>query len=102
MSKRRVELIYFEGCPNVSLARDNLRTALVAAGREWTWTKWDLLADSTPEHLRRYGSPTVLVDGRDVTGGDAGGAARPCRVDGAPSVTAILEQLEERPEKLSG
>ena len=103
MSEERVEFIYFEGCPNTSLARDNLRAALCSAGHELTWTKWDLLADSTPEHLRRYGSPTVLVDGRDVTGGDGGGTAKPsCRADGAPSVAAILEKLEELAEELEG
>ncbi len=94
MSKQTVELIVFEGCPNESLARANLRAALVSAGRELTWMQWDLLADWTPKHLRRYGSPTVLVDGRDVTGKDTGGAAMPCRGDGAPSVASILEKLE--------
>ncbi len=51
--KQTVELICFEGCPNLSLARANLRAALVAAGREVIWVHWDLLATWTPEHLRR-------------------------------------------------
>lgn len=102
MSKQSVELIFFEGCPNASLARDNLRAALVSAGREVIWMQWDLLADWTPEHLHRHGSPTVLVDGRDLTGGDAGGTAKPCRADGAPSVASILEKLEEPAEELEG
>ena len=92
--KQNVELIVFEGCPNASLARANLRAALVSAGREVIWMQWDLLADWTPEHLRRHGSPTVLVNGRDVMGEDAGGAAMACRADGAPSVALILEKLE--------
>ncbi len=96
MSKPRVELIFFEGCPNTSVARDNLRVALVSAGCEPTWTAWNLYAESTPERLRRYGSPTVLVDGRDVTGEDAGGSAIACRADGAPSVESILEKLGRR------
>ena len=102
VEKQTVELICYEGCPNLSLARANLRAALVAAGREVTWMHWDLLATWTPEHLRRYGSPTVLVDGRDVMGEDAGGAAMACRVDGAPSVAAILEKLEGQAEELEG
>ena len=100
MSKQSVELICFEGCPNASLARDNLRAALASAGREVIWMQWDLLADWTPEHLRRHGSPTVLVDGRDVMGEAAGSAAMACRTDGAPSVAAILEKLEGQADEL--
>ena len=32
MGKQRIELVFFEGCPNVGLARDNLRSALQSAG----------------------------------------------------------------------
>ncbi len=98
VEKQTVELICYEGCPNASLARANLRAALVAAGREVIWMQWDLLAAWTPEHLRRHGSPTVLVNGRDVMGKDAGGAAMACRTDGAPSVASILEKLEGHEE----
>ena len=100
--EKTVELICYGGCPNADLARANLRAALVAAGREVIWMHWDLFADWTPEHLRRHGSPTVLVDGRDVMDGDAGGAAMACRADGAPSVAAILEKLEGRADELEG
>ena len=44
-------------------------------------------------HFRRYGSPTVLIDGQDVTGEGAGAAAMACRADGAPSVALIAERL---------
>ncbi len=98
--EKTVELICYQGCPNANVARANLRAALVAAGRAVIWMQWDLLADWTPEHLRRHGSPTVLVDGRDVMGGDAGGAAMACRADGAPSVAAILEKLGGLAEEL--
>ena len=92
-SEKNVELVFFEGCPNVSLARDNLRAALQWEGKDTTWTEWDLFADSTPKHLHKHGSPTVLIDGRDVTGDPASEAAMSCRVDGVPSAALIMEKL---------
>ena len=89
-----IELIFFDGCPNVGLARANLRAALESVDADITWTEWDLFADSTPKNLRSYGSPTVLIDGRDVTGGcSTGDAAISCRTDGAPSTALIVEKL---------
>ena len=49
--------------------------------------------ESTPEDFHRYGSPTVLIDGKDVTG-DGPGNAMACRADGAPSVDIIAEKLQ--------
>ncbi len=94
MGKQRIELVFFEGCPNVGLARDNLRSALQSVDAHITWTEWDLRSDSTPKDLRSYGSPTVLIDGRDVTGDSTGAAALACRADGVPSAALILENLE--------
>ncbi len=57
IGEQRIELIFFDGCPNVSSARDNLRSALQWEGKDTTWTEWDLFADSTPKRLRQHGSP---------------------------------------------
>ena len=73
--KRQIELVYFEGCPNAVQARENIRSALEDLGESVEWSEWDLLAESTPDDFRVYGSPTVLVDGEDVTGGGPGNAA---------------------------
>ena len=51
------------------------------------------MAETTPERFRRHGSPTVLVDGSDVTGEGAEVAAMACRADGAPSVETITDSL---------
>ena len=90
MNNRDVDLVYFDGCPNAEDARATLRALLPAGG----WRERNLSSPDTPESFRRYGSPTVLVDGRDVTG-DAGsaGEAMACRADGAPSQDTILEAL---------
>jgi len=84
-----IELIYFDGCPNAERARENLRTVL----GDDSWTEWNLSSANTPKRFRRYGSPTVLVDGRDVTGDNGGTDGMACRADGAPSPELIREVL---------
>lgn len=61
-----VELIYDRDCPNVLDARANLVKALAASGREARWTEWDRSAPDSPPHVKGYGSPTILVDRKDV------------------------------------
>ena len=93
MKTPRIELVYFEGCPNALQARDSIRAAIEVSERPLEWSEWDLMAESTPEDFRRYGSPTVLIDGHDVTGEGASAVAMACRADGAPSVSSIAERL---------
>ena len=93
MTARSIELVYFEGCPNAQQARENLRSALESVGEPPRWDEWDLASETTPERYRRHGSPTVLVDGEDVTGDGAEAGAMACRAGGAPSIAAIAEHL---------
>ena len=93
MKTPRIELVYFDGCPNVSQARDNLREAVEASHEDLTWSEWDLMAESTPADFRRFGSPTVLVNGEDVTGENVGTEAMACRADGVPSVATITARI---------
>ena len=64
----RVELVYDLECPNVDNARHALRAALGELGLEAVWREWDRNSSETPFGLRRYGSPTILVNGRDIVG----------------------------------
>ena len=96
--KPRVELVYFQGCPHVDAARLAIREALAAMNMPLEWSEWDRENDSTPPALKRHGSPTVLVDGRDVVPTQNEGNC--CRVyagrDGmqsAPSVESIRSAL---------
>lgn len=92
--KMKIELVYFEGCPNVEAARENLRRAFNDLGLEADWLEWDQGNDNAPEHVKAFGSPSILVDGKDVAG-DHGECCAPqsCRLyDGgknAPSVENI-------------
>jgi hypothetical protein len=99
-----VELIYFHECPNVALARERLLKAFAVVGMTPKWQEWERNDPASPAYARAYGSPSVLVNGRDVMGmepsGDEAGA---CRVyvltsgafDGAPAVDDIAAALRE-------
>jgi len=97
MTAKSVELIYFSGCPNADAARRNLRAALGVTGAGSQWQEWDQNDPVAPGRIRQYGSPTILVNGRDVTGVAAGVAAAACRADGAPSVELIRAALTGSP-----
>lgn len=89
----RVELVYFQGCPHVDSARSTLRAALILRGLKAEWQEWDSGAPETPESYQDHGSPTILIDGEDVTGGGAGEGPR-CIATGAPSLDQILVALD--------
>ena len=91
-----VLLLYFKGCPNVEVARENIKTALRRAGLTPVWKEIDLEDDATSQSLRGFPSPTVLVKGVCVKTGRSTppGGAGSCSVDGAPEVEDILKGLE--------
>ncbi len=89
-----MELVYFEGCPHAGAARNRLREAMVAVGLDPTWDEWDTGRDTTPVAYRRYGSPTILLDGRDIGGGTEG-SGMGCVVGGGPALATIVGALRE-------
>ncbi len=88
----QIDLVYFEGCPHAASARQRLRDALVSLESSARWSEWDTGAAATPEHLRGYSSPTVLVNGLDVERkAPASGAG--CAVGGGPSLEVLRDAL---------
>jgi hypothetical protein len=83
----RVDLIYEAGCPHAEEARANLSSALTRTGRAPRWHEYRIGSPDLPDYARGYGSPTVLVDGRDVAGAEPGSDAC-CRLYGGPGGTA--------------
>ena len=73
-----VQLLYFPGCPHVEGARRLLQQAVSSLERAPEVTEIDVTDPSTPEHLRNWGSPTILVDGTDVAFGSPSGPS--CRL----------------------
>jgi mercuric ion transport protein len=76
----RVELIYDADCPNVAQTRANLLQAFAAARLEAKWTEWERSSPSSPAYAAGFGSPTLLVDGRDIAGENPGERTPSCRV----------------------
>jgi mercuric ion transport protein len=64
----KIEFIYEQSCPNVADARMQLRLALKQTGLPVRWQEWERNDPGSPAYARRYGSPSILVDGRDVAG----------------------------------
>jgi hypothetical protein len=97
----RVELIYDMDCPNVRHAREALLKGFSEAGLMPSWTEWDRKSPGSPAYVRGYGSPTILVEGRDVGGVAPGNGESNCRLyrddsgsfQGAPSVEQVAEAL---------
>jgi len=98
-----VELIYEQTCPNIDAAREQLRRAFSTAGLAPDWQEWEVHAADAPAHVHGYGSPTILVNGRDVSGEMGEGDDMCCRVyahdeadnKGVPSVTDIVRALQK-------
>jgi hypothetical protein len=94
----QIQLLYFPGCPHVGMARQVLQEALAQLDGAPAVVEIDVTDPSTPAELRGWGSPTILIDGRDVAGGRASGAC--CRLypesgrKGAPSLAAIRAALD--------
>lgn len=65
----KVEVLYFDGCPNHEVLMPHLRKLLISAG---VAADIDLVAVEDPEAADRHrflGSPTVRVNGQDVEPG---------------------------------
>jgi hypothetical protein len=93
-----VDLLYVPDCPNRAVARERLNEAARRSGVEVVVSE-RLVADAdTAAALGMHGSPTILVDGRDVASGTEPSVS--CRLyrtasglDGAPSVDELVVAL---------
>jgi len=104
-----VDLIYDRDCPHAAQTRAHLRAAFTEVGLPQRWLEWDRGEAATPLELRRYGSPTILVNGRDVAGRiEPTSADSNCRLYGTPSgglagvpsiglIAAALRSYHRRP-----
>ena len=77
-----VQFLTFEGCPLADAAKAELERALADCEIS-AYEEIDILAADTPEALKGWGSPTILVNGLDVTGQPKGNSAS-CRIYPGP------------------
>lgn len=90
-----IQFLSFSDCPLAAPARKNLKTALADRGIT-DYEEIDILDPKVPEDIRSWGSPTILVNGRDVSGATKGHSIS-CRIyaypDGVPDVKCIIACL---------
>lgn len=94
----RIELLYVPECPNVAEARARLRAALDQVAVEAEVVEREVASSEEAWAIGMNGSPTFLVEGRDLFGGPSPSFG--CRlyrsegsVEGAPTVSALVEAL---------
>lgn len=92
-----IELIYDADCPNVAQTRSLLIKAFTRTGVSARWREWERAAPDTPGYAQSCGSPTILVDGKDVSGAGPVAGTGACRIyldpQGRLSRTPSLETV---------
>jgi mercuric ion transport protein len=99
----KVELIYEKTCPNINPARDLLTRALNESGLTPHWQEWEVNDPDAPDYVRDYGSPTILVNGKDVAEEQPSETSACCRIyptsdansnKGVPLLEAVIKSLK--------
>jgi hypothetical protein len=95
-----IELLWWEGCPSTEAALAELRRALDEVGlSEAEIRTREIQSEDEAGELRFAGSPTVLIDGRDVADAAGQPIGLSCRVyrtrDGRISPTPDPDDLRE-------
>ena len=96
----KIELVFDRDCPHVPQAREVLRQALIHMHMDERWLEWELSDSSCPEYARGLGSPSILVNEKDVSPA-AHNDSSCCRVypentqfAGCPSVASIVAAIK--------
>ena len=99
MSKR-IDLVYDADCPHKELARANIKVSLSNYAGEIDLHEWSSSDPKCPPHVLGFGSPTILIDKREITGMLSVAGMRGCRIyrtsngqEHAPSVNQIRDAL---------
>ena len=95
----KIEVLYFEGCPNYRPAVERLRKVLRQEGLPGEVQEIEVKNEADAERLKFIGSPTIRVDGLDidVEARRAEQASFACRryPGGLPSEEMIRNALRE-------
>ncbi|WP_199421644.1 DF family (seleno)protein [Actinotalea solisilvae] len=97
----RVELLYFDGCPNWTIADQRLAEALRALGREDVTVERRLVQSAAEaEAIAFIGSPSIRVDGVDPFASGKEQVGLSCRLymtpvglRGSPTIDQLLTAL---------
>lgn len=99
-SMRIVQILHVPGCHNLDLARRRVQEAINRLGVDIDVLERVVDTETLAADAGMAGSPTILVDGRDVVDPGETGMSLSCRLyrtptghEGAPSVDAIVSAL---------
>jgi hypothetical protein len=95
---KKIEFLYFEGCPSYKKALENLRAALAEDNIE---AEIKLIRVDSPEKaeaLGFYGSPSIRVDGVDLEGkrGEYNYSCRIYEIKGQSTGVPTKEYIREK------
>jgi mercuric ion transport protein len=98
----KVECIFDHDCPNIEATRAQLRKAFARINAPPQWTEWERSQPKCPPYCQHYGSPTILINGQDITGESAQADACACRVyenadgtmQGVPPLDTLVQALQ--------
>ena len=99
----QISFLSFTGCPLAPQARSNLVDAINTLDSDLNidFEEVDLLSDSTPNEVKRWGSPTILINGADLMGFSKGDACG-CRIynsdGGVPTISEIVDAVKKAGE----
>jgi Domain of unknown function (DUF2703) len=95
----KIEVLYFEGCPNYPPAVDRLKSVLRQAGLPTEVSEIEVTDASAAKTLKFFGSPTIRVNGFDIEADfrDVNDTGFACRrySGGLPSEEMIRTALRE-------
>lgn len=92
----KIELLYFDGCPNWRQTQRDLQEAIAATGVDATVSCVHVGTEEDAQRLSFRGSPTVLVDGADPFASEDAPIGLSCRLFGTREGlrgTPTVEQL---------
>ena len=93
MAELKIQFLAFDGCPLADAARRSLDDAMASLNLS-SYEVIDILDPDAPEDLKGWGSPTILINGKDVAGGNQGDGVG-CRVYPGPSKVPEAQAIVE-------
>ena len=94
--KIKIEVQYFNGCPNSTEMINRVREAINGKENEIEYEEILVEENELAEKIKFRGSPTVLINGEDIEGREEPeSASLNCRVyeNGLPSIDEIREKI---------
>jgi mercuric ion transport protein len=98
-----IEFVYEKGCPNIKPTRQILLQAFSKMNVKPHWQEWEVNDSSSPQYVRQYGSPTILVNGIDIDELKDSNNANQCRLytqtdnvfSGVPPLEKIINAIQK-------